>query len=177
MDSNVERDYYQSSGTAADTNANGKSPFGFNNDQLSNVYHSGSGSLTASTSPNGKPVLIHNRRLLCIHHSGPDSQSGALWRTVRPGPLEREELVHIAKAIPRWSTLARYLGLSEPVIVTISEDYRGDYEEQKFQMLLAWYQQQLNPPSRQSLVRIIEEGMGSVLAQDIVNIVGTEPVH
>lgn len=100
-----------------------------------------------------------------------------LWVTVRPGPLEREELVHIAKAIPRWSTLARYLGLSEPVIVAISENYRGDYEEQKFQMLLKWHQQQPTPPARQTLVRIIEEKIDPVLAQDIANIVGTKQLQ
>ena len=61
--------------------------------------------------------------------------------------------------------------------MAISENYRGDYEEQKFQMLLTWHQQQPTPPTRQSLVRIIEEKMGTELTQDIVNIVGTEQVH
>ena len=93
---------------------------------------------------------------------------------VRSGPLEREELVHIAKAIPRWPVLARYLGLTEPVIAAIEENHVHDYDEQKYQMFLKWYQQQKTPPTRQSLVRIIEEKMkDSALAQDIVNIVGT----
>ena len=97
-----------------------------------------------------------------------------MWKNVRSGPLERGELVHIAKAIRRWSVLARYLGLTEPDIIAIEENHVHNYEEQKYQMLLKWYQQQKPPPTRQSLVRIIEEKMkDSRLAQDIVNIVGT----
>ena len=96
-----------------------------------------------------------------------------IWKTVRSGPLERSELVHIAKVIHHWSVLARYLGLSEPIIVAIEENHVHDYEEQKIQMLLKWFQQQSTPPTRQSLVRIIEEKMKDpVLAQDITNIVG-----
>jgi hypothetical protein len=98
-----------------------------------------------------------------------------LWKTVRGGPLQREELVHVAKAVRHWACLARYLGLPEPVIVAISEDHRGNYEEQKFQMLLKWYTQQPKPPSKQALVRIVEEKMRDpVLTQDIVNILGTD---
>ena len=97
-----------------------------------------------------------------------------LWKDVRSGPVEREELVHIAKAIHRWPVLARYLGLTEPVIVAIEENHVHDYEEQKYQMLLKWSQQQNPEATRQSLVQIIEEKLQDlVLAQDVVNIVGT----
>ena len=97
-----------------------------------------------------------------------------LWKCVRSGVLEREELVHIAKAIRRWCVLARYLGLSEPVIITIEENHIHDYEEQKFQMLLRWFQEQSTPPTRRRLVHIIEEDMkDAILAQDVINIVGT----
>jgi hypothetical protein len=97
------------------------------------------------------------------------SVQGVLWKTVRSGALEREELVQIATVINQWPTLASHLGISKS---TLDSSY--DYEEQKYQMLVNWYQQQNPPPTRQSLVRIIEEKMkDSVLAQDVVNIVGS----
>ena len=57
--------------------------------------------------------------------------------------------------------------------MAISEDHRGNYEEQKYQMLLKWHQQQATPPTKRDLMRIIEERMGSKVAQDTANIVGT----
>ena len=99
-----------------------------------------------------------------------------IWETVHPGALERRELVYIARVIQHWHELARHLGLEEEEIVTIERNHVGDREEQKIQMLLKWFQQQSTPPTRQSLVRTIEEKTRDlVLAQDITNIVGTHP--
>ena len=119
------------------------------------------------------PQAMNNCNVCMLLGVAPTSvKDQPLWKRVCPGELERGELVHIARAIPRWSSLARYLGLSDPDIVAISENHKGDYEEQRYQMLLKWYQQQATPPTRQALVRVIEEEMGTKLAQDIVNIVG-----
>lgn len=50
-----------------------------------------------------------------------------------------------------------------------------DYEEQKVQMLLKWFQQQPAPPTRRNFVRIVEERMkDSVLAQNMVNTIHTQ---
>ena len=107
-----------------------------------------------------------------IFFSDRSSVQGVLWKTVRSGALEREELVQIATVINQWPTLASHLGISESTIDSIRHSY--DYEEQKYQVLVNWYQQQNPPPTPQSLVRIIEEEMkDSVLAQDVVNSVGS----
>ena len=83
-----------------------------------------------------------------------------LWKTLPSSKsMRKEDLVHIAKSIGYWRELARHLGLEEAEIVTIEQNYIGDHEEQKIQMLLKWFQQQLTPPTRQSLIRTIEEKM------------------
>ena len=83
-----------------------------------------------------------------------------LWKTLPSSKsMRKEDLVHIAKSIGYWRELARYLGLEEAEIVTIEQNYIRDHEEQKIQMLLKWFQQQSTPPTRQSLVRTIEEKM------------------
>lgn len=98
-----------------------------------------------------------------------------MWKTVPSGPLEKTELVEIAKTITRWPQVARHLNLSESDIVTIEENHMRDYEEQKMQMLLKYFQQQPTPPTRRDFVRIIEEQMkDSVLAQNMVNIIHTQ---
>ena len=71
--------------------------------------------------------------------------------------LTRDDLVTVAQKIVHWQALARKLGLSEPDIVAIEANYSHDYKEQRFQSLLKWFQEKGSPPTRQTLVRIIEE--------------------
>ena len=102
------------------------------------------------------------------------SQDTVLWKTVHSKVLERGDLVHIASVLDhQWPVLAWCLGVSETTIATIRQNYALDHEEQKFQMMLRWFQDQSTPPTGQGLVRIIEEHLKDVtLAQDVVNILG-----
>ena len=100
-----------------------------------------------------------------------------LWPTVQSGELDANEFLEIARAIAWWETLARHLGLTEADIVAISENNVRNYEEQKYQMLLKWREQQSTPPTKQDLVQIIEEKMkDSLLAQKVGDIVGRQQI-
>ena len=93
-----------------------------------------------------------------------------VWKTItnRRRKITRDDLVVISNRVPRWKELARHLGLAEPDIVAIEANYSHDYNEQKLQCLLTWFQGQGSPPTRQALVRIIEEKMqDQELAKDI----------
>jgi hypothetical protein len=85
--------------------------------------------------------------------------------------LTTDDFLHIAEKIVHWEGMARHMGLSEPDIAEIEQNYIRNYKEQKYQMLLKWYQRQEPPPTRQSLIQIIEEKMeDSVLAQDVIDV-------
>ena len=85
--------------------------------------------------------------------------------------LTTEDFLQIAEKIVHWEGMARHMGLSEPDIAEIEQNYIRNYKEQKYQMLLRWYQRQEPPPTRQSLIQIIEEKMeDSVLAQDVIDV-------
>ena len=85
--------------------------------------------------------------------------------------LTTDDFLQIAKKIVHWKEMARYLGLSEPDIAEIEQNYVCNYKEQKYQMLLKWYQLQKSPPTRQCLLQVIEEKMkDSELAQDVTSI-------
>ena len=49
-------------------------------------------------------------------------------------------LQDVAFLLQEWKPLARYLNLDEPTIVQIEEDYRDNYNEQKYQCLYKWVQ-------------------------------------
>ena len=85
--------------------------------------------------------------------------------------LTTDDFLQIAEKIIYWQGMARYLGLSEPDIVEIEQNYMRNYKEQKYQMLLKWYQRQETPPTRQCLLQIIKEKMNdSELAHDMTNV-------
>ena len=80
--------------------------------------------------------------------------------------LSRNDLVHFADKITNWKALARHLDLSETDIISIETKNPRNYEEQTFQMLLKWLNQQGYPPSRKDFVQIIAK-MDILLAKDI----------
>lgn len=97
---------------------------------------------------------------ICDNHflsTGDQQHLGTDCLPVRP--LTRQDLLYIARVICDWKEFACHLGLEEADIATIEQNHVSDYEEQKIQMLLKWYQQSHSPPSCQSLVRIIEDKM------------------
>ena len=98
-----------------------------------------------------------------------DTMQCSVWKMTSPSKqLMTDDLIHIAQKIHHWQGLARFLGLTEPAIATIKHNHIGNYEEQKVQMLLKWFQQQSAPPTHQCLIRIIEEEMKDpVLASDV----------
>ena len=82
--------------------------------------------------------------------------------------LSRTDLVTVSQKIVHWQGLARHLGLEEPDIVAIQADFSHDYNEQKVQSLLKWFREHRSPPTRQSLVKIIEEKLQDPqLARDV----------
>ena len=85
--------------------------------------------------------------------------------------LTTDDFLQIAEKIIHWQGMARYLGLSEPDIAEIEQNYSRNYKEQKYQMLFKWYQLQKSPPTRQCLLQVIEEKMNdSALAQDVTSV-------
>ena len=83
-----------------------------------------------------------------------------VWKSTNSSKkLTPDDLLPISKAISHWKELARHLGLSKPDIVAIEHNHLHDYEEQKYQMLRKWFEQNSTPPSRQSFIKIIEEKM------------------
>ena len=79
-------------------------------------------------------------------------------------------MVSIAREVGRWETLARCLGLSEPDVVAIQENYKGDHEERKYQMILKWCQRNGSEATLQKLVRCVEVNFGDrKLAERIFN--------
>ena len=49
-------------------------------------------------------------------------------------------LQDVARHLPDWKTLARYLKLDEATIKQIQEDNRDEFKEQKYQCLYKWVQ-------------------------------------
>lgn len=93
-----------------------------------------------------------------------------IWKKMRNPhkQIMTHDFVNIAQKVTHWQILARHLGLSEPDIVAIESDHSHDYTEQKVQMLLKWFKQQPSKPTRQTLVRIVEEKMKDpVLAKEV----------
>ena len=84
--------------------------------------------------------------------------------------LTANDFLQIAEKIVHWQEMARYLGLSEPDIAEVEQNYMRNYKEQKYQMLLKWYQQQKTPPTRQCLLQIIEKMNDSALVQDVASV-------
>lgn len=83
-----------------------------------------------------------------------------VWKSTNSSKLLKlDDLLPISKVISHWKELARHLGLSKADIVTIQHNNSHDYEEQKYQMLRKWFEQKPTPPSRQSLIKTIEEKM------------------
>ena len=83
-----------------------------------------------------------------------------VWKSTSSSKkLKPDDLLPISKVISHWKELARHLGLSKADIVAIEHNHLHDYEEQKYQMLRKWFEQNSTPPSRQSLIKTIEEKM------------------
>jgi hypothetical protein len=100
------------------------------------------------------------------------AQSPRLWKRMRNPrqKLNRDDLLTVSQKVVHWQALARKLGISEPDIATIEADYSHDYNEQKFQSLLKWFQGKGSPPTRQSLIQVIEVKLQDPqLARDVEN--------
>ena len=99
-------------------------------------------------------------------------QSVCVWKNMRnpQQTLTTADLVTVSQKVVYWQALARKLGLTEPDIVAIEANYRHDYNEQKYQSVLKWFQQQRSLPTRQILVRVIEEKLQDFqLARDVAS--------
>ena len=69
-------------------------------------------------------------------------------------------MVSVAREFGHWETLARCLGLSEPDVVAIQENNRGNHEEQKYQMILKWCKRNGSAATLQKLVHCVEVTFG-----------------
>ena len=86
-------------------------------------------------------------------------------------PIGQNVIIALAKRIPRWKFLARYLEFKEHEIQRIHDEHQGDVQEQCFQMLWSWTQAHPTGGNYHALGEAVRKDLGDSFYAEFVKLV------
>ena len=113
-------------------------------------------------------MLESRRNVVSLsHEDSGENNKNALPVNV---PVSQDVIIALAKRIPRWKFLARYLDFKEHEIQRIQDEHQGDVQEQCFQMLWTWKQMHPYGGDYLTLWEAVRKDLGDPFYSDFVKL-------